>query len=586
MDSATAGASAEPGARHAILAIAGAAAGLVLWALGEQPGLERGLEPLAAAAPAGAIALAFTLDRPRARWAIAVAAAMAAIVGLLTWGWMAHGEGDWRPAMAALFAAVAIPAAGIVRERGGTRLDWPALHHALWGTAIIALGAAIFAAAVAAVLALWAGLFGLVGIEAFARLFSEGWFIAITGGAALALGVSLLRDWDATVAALLRAVAAIAGVLAPVLAAALLLFLAVLPFTGLAPLWEATRATTPILLSAIIASLLLANAVVTDAGASPARSRLPALAAAALGGAMLPLAIIAALSLGKRVAQYGWSPDRLWAATLIAIALVWALPYALALLRGLPRWRTAVAAANLPLLLGTAALALLLATPLVSMERIAARAQEARLLAGRVAPEDFDFAALRGWGEAGTAALARLAAQPAPLGPAVRAELAALDRLPGLAGRGTRRERERARDRELAPLRAIPIQPSGATWPEGLLAAMADAYVDPCAPAGDRRVACLLWLAPAAPGQPQRAWLFRRSCPLPGAPGDAEPCQASGEGWVRGPEGWMLDRLSAQPSTATLDDAAFAAVAGGRLEIREETRRVLVLDGRRIADLD
>ncbi|MFN3286841.1 MAG: DUF4153 domain-containing protein, partial [Sphingomonadaceae bacterium] len=407
MDSATVGASAEPWARlqgaglpalvspdggageawparHAILTIAGAAAGLVLWALGEQPGLERGLEPLAAAAPAGAIALAFTLERPRQGWAIAFAAAMAAIIGLLTWGWNLFGEGGWRPAMAALFAAVAIPAAAIVRERGTLRLGWPALHRAAWSTAIIAQGAGIFAAAVAAVLALWAGLFGLVGIEAFARLFSEGWFIAMTAGAALALGVSLLRDWDATVAALLRVVAAIAGVLAPVLAVALLLFLAVLPFTGLTPLWEATRATTPILLSAILAALLLANAVITDAGAGGQPSRLPALAAAALGGAMLPLAMIAALSLGKRVAQHGWSPDRLWAATFIAIALAWALPYALALLRGLPRWRAAVTAANLPLLLGSAALALLLATPLVSRERIAARAQEARLLAGRV----------------------------------------------------------------------------------------------------------------------------------------------------------------------------------------------------------
>jgi hypothetical protein len=566
--------------------MAGAAGGLALWALGEQPGLERGLEPLAAAAPAGAIALAFTLDRPREGWAIAFAAAMAGIVGLLTWGWMVFGEGGWRPAMAALFSAAAIPAAGIIRERGGTRLDWPALHRALWSAAIIALGAIIFAAAVAAVLALWAGLFELVGIEAFARLFSAGWFVSITGGASLALGVSLLRDWDATVTALLRVVGAIAGVLAPVLAMALLLFLAVLPFTGLAPLWQATRATTPILLGAILAALLLANAVIADAGASPARSRLLALAAAGLGGAMLPLALIAALSLGKRVVQHGWSPDRLWAATFIAIALAWALLYALALLRGRARWRAAVPGTNLPLLLGSAALALLLATPLVSMEHVAARAQEARLLADHVAPEDFDFAALRGWGEAGSAALGRLAAQQAPLGPAVRAELAALDRLPGPAARGTRRERELARDRELAPLRAIPIQPPGAAWPEGLLAAMVDAYLDPCAPAGDRRIACLLWVAPSAPGQPQRAWLFRRSCPMPGAPGDREPCQASGEGWVRGPEVWMLDRMSAQPSAATLDDGAFAAVARGRLEVREETRRALFVDGRRIADLD
>jgi hypothetical protein len=83
------------------------------------------------------------------------------------------------------------------------------------------------------------------------------------------------------------------GVLAPVLAVGLGLFLIALPFTGLQPLWEATKATTPILLACAVGALLLVNAVIGNGGDDAPRNRVLRWAALVLAVATLPLVGIA-----------------------------------------------------------------------------------------------------------------------------------------------------------------------------------------------------------------------------------------------------------------------------------------------------
>lgn len=144
-----------------------------------------------------------------------------------------------------------------------------------------------------------------------------------------------------------------------------------------------------------------------------ARSPNPVMQAAALVLALgiLPLAVFAAISMGARIDQYGLAPERLWALVAIGVAVAFGVAYLVAVVRGgRPGWTEHLRAANLRLAASVCGLALLLALPILDFGAISARHQLARLEAGRVDVERFDFEALRwNFGAAGRAALARLA---------------------------------------------------------------------------------------------------------------------------------------------------------------------------------
>ena len=143
-------------------------------------------------------------------------------------------------------------------------------------------------------------------------------------------------------------------------------------------------------------------------------ARSPALrwAAIALALVMPPLAFVAAVSTGKRVGQYGLTPDRLWACVFVLAAAALALAYLYALVRGRGAgWPEALRRANVRLAAGLCLLALFLALPILSFGSISTRDQVARLEAGRVAPDRFDWAAMRfDFGPSGRRALERRAA--------------------------------------------------------------------------------------------------------------------------------------------------------------------------------
>ncbi|MCR6679146.1 DUF4153 domain-containing protein, partial [Escherichia marmotae] len=78
---------------------------------------------------------------------------------------------------------------------------------------------------------------------------------------------------------------------------------------------------------------------------------------------MLPLAIVAAISIGKRIGQYGFTPDRLWATVIVAVAVAAAALYLIALIRGRFAWAAYVRRYNVALAAGICLLALFLALP-------------------------------------------------------------------------------------------------------------------------------------------------------------------------------------------------------------------------------
>ena len=408
---------AAPATQVWMLALIGGLAGFCVWWILDQPALlDR--RPGAAAIAwccTFATAFAFTCGQPRMSWSVLFSTSTATAVGLITYWNLAPGpdlwrdDPTWRLLSTALSLIVAVPLFQTVRDAGRWSLPYPELHRYAWTDVVIGAGALLFWLVSAALIVLWGKLFKLIGVNAFADTFAKGWFMAPAFGAIAASGVSLLREWSRIVGTLQRVVMAVLAVLAPVLGFVLLLFLMFLPFTGLAPLWGATKSTTPIILGVVLLALLLVNSVLADRAEDEATSKLLRLGAIVLGMTILPLAVIAATSTWLRVAQYGLTPDRCWAIVFVTFALAYGVGYLASFAHGLSAWPAAVRRGNVLLALSTGGVALLLATPLLDFAALSTRNQVARLLTAQVSVEAFDFAALKfDFGEPGKRALTTL----------------------------------------------------------------------------------------------------------------------------------------------------------------------------------
>ncbi|MBU6166698.1 MAG: DUF4153 domain-containing protein [Alphaproteobacteria bacterium] len=365
---------------------------------------------------------------PAAGFAV-LAALVAAAAGWWS-GISANGSGPdlLRLPSAVIAIAVAVPlfqAWHDARSAGGAGLPYARAHDRAW-TDLVTVAAALGFTLVSWLLAwMLASLFKLIGFGELERMLGESRVACALLGAAFGGGGALARDSAGILSTLQRVLRFVLSALTPVLAVGLALFLLALPFTGLAPLWEATKSTTPILLFCIASGLVLANAVIADAPEDESRRRLLRLSAGVLVGALLPLAVLASVSLGQRIGQHGWTPDRLWASVVVAVALAYGIAGLWALLRR-SAWMARVRRGNLVMAFLLCGVALLLATPLMDFGAISTRSQLARLESGQVRPDKFDWAALRfDFGPSGEAAVRRLAAAPGATGQQAKAALKA-----------------------------------------------------------------------------------------------------------------------------------------------------------------
>lgn len=345
-----------------------------------------------------AVPFAFAAERRHIAWAAGFALASGLVVGMVTWWTGGFGNRfytePWHLVCALLAVAIAAPLFQVARDEEGWRFPYRAVHGHAWTNVVLWFAAWAFVLVTYLLLYMLGQLFDLIGIDLLSRLLDKNWFWYLVLGAAFGAAIGLLRERDRVVLTLQRVVTAVSSVLAPVLAAGLILFLLAIPFKGIALLWQTTKYATPILLSCIVTGLILANAVLGDSKEDEPRSPILHWGAIGLGIAMLPLALIAAISTGKRIHQYGLTPDRLWAMTFVAIATAYGLAYLVALVRRRLDWGEGVRPANLKLAFAVCAVALILATPLAAFGTLSAHDQIARIRDGRTPPERIDFYAL------------------------------------------------------------------------------------------------------------------------------------------------------------------------------------------------
>jgi hypothetical protein len=180
--------------------------------------------------------------------------------------------------------------------------------------------------------------------------------------------------------------------LLPMMALIVIAFLMALLFTGFEPLWN-TRNATVILLVAAAALVLLINTAYQD-GYSEHPVRILRYAGALAIITLLPLVGIATYALSLRIGQYGWTPERIIALACAVVAACYALGYAVAVLASHPwlKWLEVTNVFTAFVILGVL---LALFSPIADPARISVADQVARLEAGKISLEQFDFAFLR-----------------------------------------------------------------------------------------------------------------------------------------------------------------------------------------------
>lgn len=325
-------------------------------------------------------------------------------------------------ASAILFIGFALILAGETARRAFA--PYPAYFRLSWKLGLQLHLAGLFAAVL--YLVLWAGaaLFMLLKLDFLQLLLREAWFNIPVVAMAFAAGLHLTDVRDDFIRGVRTLVLTLLSWILPVLVLIVAGFLLTLAFRGLAPLW-ATRHAGMLLLAVIALQVVLVNAVFKSGQEDEALPRALLWSARAACLTLLPLAAIAAYALALRIGQYGLSERRVLMAACLAVALCYAIGYAWAALgRGAPLQRMA------PVNVLTAWVMLVvlaaLFTPLADPARLAVNSQVARLLDGRVAPQQFDFnyLGLRA-GNYGRQALARLQAETASPQAATIRELSA-----------------------------------------------------------------------------------------------------------------------------------------------------------------
>jgi hypothetical protein len=386
-----------------IMAVIGALGGLVIHLLTDRGGDYSAPFPIwkqAATCFTAIAVLSFllTVELRRWTWSVAFAAGWGTVIALIGWFTAQYNRvGDifefpfWAGILAVLIAA---PLFQTIRDEGAWRFPYARLHRHAWTDAVIGAASLFFTGITFLLSWLIASLFDVIGIDAIKELLQEEWFGWMLAGFAFGAALGMLRERDALLATLQKLVMVILSVLAPVLAVALAAFLLSLPFTGLGGLWESDIPATPMLLLSGAGAILLANAVIGDGKDERNANAWLQRAALLLTVCVLPLAVLAALSMGQRIGQYGWTPERIWGVVAVGIAIAYGLAAWWAVFRGRIEFDEPLRPLQTKLAIGLCGVALFLALPILDFGAISARSQLARLDSGDVTAEQFDWRAM------------------------------------------------------------------------------------------------------------------------------------------------------------------------------------------------
>jgi hypothetical protein len=403
---------------RAVMAGVGALVGLAMWFLFEvaadvvtNPHGYVTLVSLVAGSAAVLLAMAGPLSLGRA----ALGALMLALPAALALGWASYGfdtlerfmQSGLAPVAWGVILFVGTPFLIVALRRDGDWRSYPELFDCAWRIVVRYAAAWLFVGLFWGILLLSNALLEIVDITVIDDLIDIDPMPHVLTGAMLGLAIRVvheMRDYLSPFM-LLR----LLRLLVPVVLVVVGIFVAALPFRPFDGLFGELSPAATLLVVALGAVSLVSVAVDKDEDHAV---KLGFMRLATEGLALL-LPIIAGLAgyaVWLRVAQYGWTPDRLAAALAAGTVTLYGLLYALSvILRG--AWMQHVRRVNLGMALLVVILAFAWLTPVINAERISTQSQIARYLDGRVTAAELAIWEMQhDWGRAGTSGLAELKA--------------------------------------------------------------------------------------------------------------------------------------------------------------------------------
>ena len=390
--------------------------------------------------------------------------------------------------------------------------DYAALFDTAWAITVRYVAGWLFVSVFWVVIFLSNALLELVDIDVIEALYEVEWVRFALSGAMLGLGLAVafeLREYVSPVLVL-----RLLRLLLPIVLTVVAVFIAVLPLRGLSQLFGDFSAAGT-LMGVAIASISLISIALDRDDRYGIRTPGMLVAARALAVLVPILSGLAAWAVILRVQQYGWTPQRVLAATIATVLMIYGLSYLWAALhrRG---WRGALRQGNFRMALLALAVAALWLTPVLNAERISAQSQLARFDSGVLPADQLPLWELsHDWGYAGTAVLEVLRAQADGL-PDLAQRLAALEqadsRFAFEQSLGTQKARRGLDD--LVPL--IAVRPEGAVDLDVEMFSELEAYLitqwqEGCARADNGQPRCV-WIVgaflPGIPAEDQAIFLF------------------------------------------------------------------------------
>lgn len=327
-------------------------------------------------------------------------------IAMTTWvNWNDVGLRDYGTGILATFyfslatiIFVTLPWLQVRIEKPNSPVNYPDLHDAIWQNTITVVLTLLIAGLMWGILSLGAGLFKLIGIDFFYNLFFEHQiFTYLANSLVLAIGVLICRTNSKLIITVRKLLSLVVKGLLPLLSFFALIFIFSLPFTGINTLAKQWSSATTLLTTMSLLLALLVNAVYLSAD-NAEQKPYPKIIRYIINGSLLALPIYAILStyyLGLRIVQYGWTPERLWAAVVVGLSLCLSLAYATAVVRKNTIWLHSLGNINKKMMCLIAAILILCNSPIIDPYRISVNDQMQRYATGKISPDNLDLIMLR-----------------------------------------------------------------------------------------------------------------------------------------------------------------------------------------------
>ena len=268
-------------------------------------------------------------------------------------------------------------------------LSYSVLFRLSWRNFLTLLLSQLFVVGFGLLLLLWAGLFAFLKISYFGQLFKQPEFLYPSLALMNGLGIIIFRKQSHIIDTITRIQQALMKFLLANLILISIVFLIILLFTGLKPLWSVGGSGLILLIQALL--LFFLNAVYQD---DPDSIPYPIWLHRFiyLGIALLPIySVISFYGLSLRVEQYGWSVFRCWAFLLWAVFALFSATYLWGIIKLKDRWLHQLSWVNVRMGLIVLALAILANSPVLDFRKITVSSQLDRLNSGMINADEFDY---------------------------------------------------------------------------------------------------------------------------------------------------------------------------------------------------